>query len=207
MKICRKCKIEQPLENYTRCNRSKDGRLPRCKKCILAYFNANKEKFLKCNREIYKNKKISLEYKQKRQEESKKYRQKYKIKLKDYYKKYKESNRLRSKKYFEQNKDTIKLKISAYKKANRAKFNFINSRRRAAQLQATPKWLSEFDLSYIKSIYIQAKQLEKLDGIKRHVDHIIPLKGKTVTGLHVPWNLQILTAEENVKKNNKVIYE
>jgi len=57
-------------------------------------------------------------------------------------------------------------------------------------------------MDYIKHLYIQAKELEKLDGIKRHVDHIIPLQGEYVCGLHIPQNLQILTANENCKKGN-----
>ena len=99
-------------------------------------------------------------------------------------------------------------KVKAYDKKwvvnNTAKENAWNAKRRAAKLQASPKWLTKFDLDYIKSIYIQAKELEKIDGIERNVDHIVPLKGKTVCGLHVPWNLQILTSIDNLKKSNKL---
>ncbi len=74
-----------------------------------------------------------------------------------------------------------------------------------AERNATPSWLTKFDHDYIKHIYVQDKELEKLDGTPRHVDHIIPLQGKTVCGLHVPWNLQILTAIENTSKGNRII--
>lgn len=68
---------------------------------------------------------------------------------------------------------------------------------RATKLQATPKWLNKEQKDQIKSIYANCPS-------GWHVDHIIPLKGKEVKGLHVPWNLQYLPATDNINKSNKV---
>jgi hypothetical protein len=81
--------------------------------------------------------------------------------------------------------------------ANEAKY-------RAAKLNATPKWLTINDHNKIEAIYGLASTLQRLTGIKFQVDHIIPLQGKEVRGLHVPWNLQILTKYENISKGNRL---
>lgn len=73
------------------------------------------------------------------------------------------------------------------------------SRCRARKLQATPSWANK-DL--IEVFYIKAKLMERLTGEKYHVDHVIPLKGKNVCGLHVENNLQVITAKANLQKFN-----
>ncbi|MGE5650939.1 MAG: HNH endonuclease signature motif containing protein [Bacillota bacterium] len=79
-------------------------------------------------------------------------------------------------------------------RANPGAVNAEQARRRAMQLKATPPWA---DLGEIRRIYERASVL----GLE--VDHIIPLRNKIVCGLHVEANLQLLTAEENLKKGNK----
>ena len=74
------------------------------------------------------------------------------------------------------------------------------AKRRAAKARATPKWAS---IELIEKIYAQAEMIERRTGIKQHVDHVIPLRGKTVCGLHVPANLQVISAKENIRKSNK----
>lgn len=71
--------------------------------------------------------------------------------------------------------------------------------RRARKLEATPNWA---DLKAIAEIYTKCAEITKRTGIKHQVDHIIPLTSDLVCGLHVESNLQILTADENNKKNN-----
>lgn len=78
------------------------------------------------------------------------------------------------------------------------------AKRRASKLKATPSWLSESQLLAIKCKYSLATMFTKCSEVPYAVDHIVPLRGKTVCGLHVPWNLQVITVEENLKKSNKL---
>ena len=76
---------------------------------------------------------------------------------------------------------------------------------KAALIRATPKCISDADRKLIKSIYEEAKKLTKETGVLHHVDHIVPLRGKGVCGLHAPCNLRPIEASENCRKLNKVI--
>ena len=75
---------------------------------------------------------------------------------------------------------------------------------RAKKQNRYPAWA---DKEEIKKIYTQAVLMEKETGIKYHVDHIIPLNGENVSGLHVPDNLQIISGLANSQKGNKFIAE
>ena len=69
--------------------------------------------------------------------------------------------------------------------------------------QRTPIWLSPFDRLKIKCYYSVAAMLARNNKEPWHVDHIVPLQGKLVSGLHVPNNLQFLRGVDNVRKKNK----
>lgn len=76
-------------------------------------------------------------------------------------------------------------------------------KRQAAKLQRTPKWLTADDHALMADYYQMAKDLESIFPWKQHVDHILPLQGKKVSGLHTPLNLQILSESANLQKSNK----
>lgn len=73
------------------------------------------------------------------------------------------------------------------------------AKRRAAKLRRTPAWA---DADKIRKFYADAKIMSEITGEKWHVDHIVPLRGKKVSGLHVHYNLQILPGTENDRKAN-----
>lgn len=86
---------------------------------------------------------------------------------------------------------------------NPGKVNAKTAQRQAVKLQRTPKWLKPLDFTHIKMFYIAAKSLTSELGIEFEVDHIIPLQGELISGLHVPSNLQVITASDNARKYNK----
>ena len=95
------------------------------------------------------------------------------------------------------------LKTREWAKKNPHKVLEQSARKRATKLKRVPCWLTDKDFDEIKNIYLKAKELSEIEGKKYHVDHIIPLRGKYVSGLHVPSNLRVLLAEENMEKSNK----
>lgn len=98
-----------------------------------------------------------------------------------------------------------RLQISEWGKKNRAKSLAKTNRRRAAMLHATPPWLTAIHLAQIQEMYDVSAMLERQTGRKYNVDHIVPLQGRTVRGLHVPWNLQVMHERENFSKGNKLV--
>jgi hypothetical protein len=90
-------------------------------------------------------------------------------------------------------------------KANKGRVNFLNSKRYASKLLRTPAWLTEDDLIHIRCLYQVAAMRSRESGQKWHVDHIIPLQGETVSGLHVPSNLRVIPATENLRKYNNYV--
>lgn len=91
-----------------------------------------------------------------------------------------------------------------YRNRNRGVVNERWMRREVAKKNATPKWLNEDDIWMMAEIYDLSSLRTLATGILWHVDHIVPLQGKTVSGLHVPWNLRVITAKENQMKSNQL---
>jgi hypothetical protein len=108
-----------------------------------------------------------------------------------------------SKLYRENNKEAISIRNKKYADENPHKCAEKRIRRRMSELRCTPEW-SESDK--IKEVYKKSKWLESITGLKYHVDHIVPLQGVNVCGLHVWANLQILEASLNCSKQHLVEY-
>lgn len=118
--------------------------------------------------------------------------------------KIKEYHRQTNSERYENNKDYIKSKVKEYRTNNRGKINALSKKYKCSKINRTPEWLTKEHLTEISNFYIKAREMSILIGVEHQVDHIVPLQGKNVSGLHVPWNLQILTNTENQKKSNKL---
>jgi hypothetical protein len=115
-----------------------------------------------------------------------------------------EKSREKSREFRRRKPEVARAAVSRWLKANPDRQNEHRAHRRASKLQATPSWLSAEHRAKIGKMYAEAKRLTEETGIAYHVDHIEPLRGKTSCGLHVPWNLQVLTWEDNLKKGNRI---
>lgn len=210
-KTCNKCGETKCLSGFSKNKRSTDGLNTRCKLCIsiksrIWYLNNSK--------------KVNLYTKDWREKNPEKYKATSKArydanpdKVKNAKKIWCEANQERLKTtnnaWRAINSEKEKISAKHWRENNRGKINANGAKYDARKLQATPKWLTKEDWQEIEDFYVLAQDLAWLnqDGIPFHVDHIVPLQGKNVSGLHVPWNLQLLPAKENVSKGNKHISE
>lgn len=106
--------------------------------------------------------------------------------------------------YTNTHKEEIAFKDKIWREANPDKCNAYGAKRRAIKKNATLNLPKEQNL-LIGDFYKESSKLSRETGIPYEVDHIIPLQGEIVSGLHVPWNLRVVTKEENRKKSNKLI--
>ena len=215
-KVCSKCKQELCLTLFSKNKQGKDGLRSECKLCQKKYREENKEKrseyrkkYYEGNREkvLESRKKYRQENKEKFSEYIKKYLQEKKEKVLESRKKYRQENKEKfseyMKKYREENKGKISARKKKYRQENKEKVLFFTRKRQSQKLKRIPIWLLNEDFWLIEEVYKLRKIRSEATKTEWHVDHIIPLQGKNVSGLHCPDNLQLIPRVYNLSKFNK----
>ena len=128
-----------------------------------------------------------------------------------------EASKAAGRRYYEKNKEAVKARANArpksevtrykrmHKERNPDYYKALTSVRKRRHRNATPRWLTTGQKLAIRNLYLQAMELTRITGERYVVDHIVPLISDEVCGLHVPWNLRVITQEENLKKSNKLL--
>lgn len=173
-KTCTCCKAEKPIENFGKHNATKDGLHTQCKACVKQ--------------------KMAGYYAASKEHRAKEAKLKYRTNIDTY--------RQKRKAQYAATKEASKEKTREWKLLNRSKVAATNAKRRAAKRKATPSWLTEDQLQQIEFFYWLAADLKSVTGESYHVDHVVPLQGTHVCGLHVPWNMQVLPSDVNIEKGN-----
>lgn len=186
MKKCTKCGEEKALADFGRVSKTRGGgHRPDCKKCsalqTAAWVKAHPEKRAAITARYYIN---NIE-----RFSSPEYLERARIRMAD-----------RS----VQSKKKAAERLAAWKKAHRAKCNASLADYKFRKVKATPTWANEF---FIEEIYDLAQRRTKMLGVPWEVDHIIPLRSKTVCGLHVEHNLQVIPAVLNKQKGNRYCHD
>lgn len=179
-KICFVCKKDKPISLFSKNKRKKDGLEYRCLECSRY---ANRISYKKNPKKVIE--RTTRNQKARSIEVNREYHR-------NYYLRHYETIAL----YRDNNRELLKNRAKNHYENNKFSYNAKEAKRRAVKLQRTPKWLTKEDHQKIKNIYENCPK-------GYHVDHIIPLQGKNISGLHVPSNLTYLPATDNRKKSNK----
>lgn len=190
MKVCATCKIGKPLTAFFRKTDARDGRQPHCMACkkgIDAAYRVRSAEHLKA-------------YEKERYLDPVR-RAAGRVRLKAKYEATKPEWLAGTRAYALAHPEQVRAAKRKYKVRNPARVLSDTRRRQAGKLNATPKWANQF---FIEEIYDLARRRTEATGIKWHVDHVVPLRSKVVCGLHVETNLQVIPADVNYRKGNRV---
>jgi hypothetical protein len=217
-KTCKGCASVKPMSLFHKHKQMADGHLNFCKVCHYEKNKANRAAKPNARKEEHarlrerKGFMTMAEYTAKRNENPKG----KKTIAREWAQRNKSAQAAYRKEYEKANKDRIAAVRAArlverrevkriWRKNNLGLVLADCANRRAAKIQRTPAWLTEFDKLKIKCLYQLAAMRNRESDRKWHVDHIIPLQGEFVSGLHVPDNLRVILAIDNLRKNN--LYE
>jgi hypothetical protein len=137
----------------------------------------------------------------------------------EYFRRYNQSEAAKAAKrrYYERNREAVIARAAArpveekrrnhkaWKERNLLWVRADTKSRRRKNRQASPPWLTRRQKSEMRELYKIAITMTKTTGEQYVVDHIVPLRSEVVCGLHVPWNLRVITQEENLAKSNKLV--
>jgi hypothetical protein len=191
-KLCCKCHTLKDAEHFYANKRVKDGLNSFCILCHKADNNARKKK----NRS-------DASFRAEEALKKKEYRKKAGGAHKIYMQAWHTKNAVQQIEYRAAYREANPNYFAEYAKTNRIKLTAKTRAYQTAKLHRTPAWLTEDDFWLMEQAYELANVRTKMFGFPWHVDHVIPLQGKLVSGLHSPYNLQVIPAKENLSKNNK----
>ena len=182
-KICKGCKLKLPVCRFNNHSATKDGLRSKCIECRrleqIEYRQKNPEKIKELYRVLDERKRNDPKSVNKKRIRNKIYNSTKVGKIKN------------------------KIRLNNWKIKNKDKYIALRSFRRAYKKNATPNCLTKDDRKNIIEFFTVCQMFKLYTGQEYHVDHIVPLVNENICGLHVPWNLQILSAFDNLSKSNK----
>lgn len=186
MKQCTRCRIVKPLVCFPRHAGRADGYYSSCSTCKTAAYLLRAEAEKKRRRERYQENAVRERAANHRWQNENR-----------------EAVRAACRWWRSANPEAAAEATRDWFRRNPGKRRAYQMKRHAAKLQRTPKWLTPGDWAQIETVYRVAAIMTWLEREQFEVDHIVPLQGENVSGLHVPWNLQILTERDNILKGNR----
>lgn len=187
-KTCSRCGETKPLTAFNRYRRAGDGRQRYCRPCNSEYHARR----LQADPTTYRSERRRSYFK---------HHDARRARAAAHYLEIRDKRLAYMAKWRSENRERFREFVRNWRLANPHKSNRYTADRRARLLERMLP-LAPDAQRQMDAIYAEAKA-RRAAGEDCHVDHEVPLQGKTVCGLHVPWNLQIITRDENLRKSNR----